>query len=276
MSLLALGLGLSLRHDTSEADAQVNASLSELSLKGVGRRGMRVTVGAVILDDQVAALTLSLEGLVVVAAILAGVSDLVFGAEEVDHLMQQGRAGGFLRAVDELGAEVDLIHALILGLPDLLGGAMAVRFRRGLNGDDRTGQLALEVDRVELVEDRLESGDRLAHLHQLGLVLCGRGLGLRLFGLRLGNGLDGLLFGDRLFAEAPAAIIGSGGHAGRLSGGLARGNGEDFAVLFIDLDDQADLVGLLVDDLLVQHDAHILHLYFLLKSLILLRSLEQL
>ena len=125
VSLLALGLGLSLRHDTSEADAQVNASLSELSLKGVGRRGMRVTVGAVVLDDQVAALTLSLEGLVVVAAILAGVSDLVFGAEEVDHLMQQGRAGGFLRAVDELGAEVDLIHALILGLPDLLGGAIA-------------------------------------------------------------------------------------------------------------------------------------------------------
>lgn len=58
VSLLALGLGLSLRHDTSEADAQVNASLSELSLKGVGRRGMRVTVGAVVLDDQVAALAL--------------------------------------------------------------------------------------------------------------------------------------------------------------------------------------------------------------------------
>ena len=233
---------------------------------------MRVTVGAVVLDDQVAALTLSLEGLVVVATILASVSNFVFGAEEVNHLMQQGRAGGFLRAVDELGAEVDLIHALILGLPDLLGGAMAVRFRRGLNGDDRTGQLALEVDRVELVEDRLESGDRLAHLHRLGLVLRGRGLGLRLFSLRLG----GLLLSDRFFAEAPAAIIGSGGHAGRLSGGLARRNGEDFAILFVNLDDQANLVGLLVDDLLVQHGSHVLHFYILLKSLILLCSLEQL
>ena len=237
---------------------------------------MRVAVSAVILDDQVTALALGLEGLVVVAAILAGVSNFVFGAEEVNHLMQQGRAGGFLRAVDELGAEVDLIHALILGLPDLLSGAMAVRFRRGLNGDDRTGQLALEVDRVELVEDRLESSDRLAHLHRLGLVLRGRGLGLRLFGLGLSGGLGDLLFGGRLFAEAPAAIIGSRGHAGRLSGGLARGNGEDFAVLFIDLDDQANLVGLLVDDLLVQHGSHVLHFYILLKNLILLCSLEQL
>ena len=237
---------------------------------------MRVAVGAVILDDQVAALALGLEGLVVVAAILAGVSDLVFGAEEVDHLMQQGRAGGFLRAVDELGAEVDLIHALVLGFPDLLGRAMAVRFRRGLNGDDRTGQLALEVDCVELVEDRLEGGDRLAHLHRLRLVLRGRGLSLRLFGLGLSGSLGDLLFGGRLFAEAPAAIIGSRGHAGRLSGGLARGNGEDFAVLFIDLDDQANLVGLLVDDLLVQHGSHVLHFYILLKNLILLCSLEQL
>ena len=224
---------------------------------------MRIAVGAVILDNQVAALALGLKGLVVVAAILAGVGDLVFGAEEVNHLMQQGRAGGFLRAVDEFGAEVDLIHALVLRLPDLLGGAMAVRFRRGLNGDDRTGQLALEVDRVELVEDRLEGGDRLAHLHRLGLVLRGRGLGPRLFGLGLGSGL---LFGGRLFAEAPATIIGSSGHAGRLSGRLARRNREDFAVLFVDLDDQADLVGLLVDDLLAQHGSHVLHFYILLKS----------
>ena len=82
MSLLALSLGLSLRHDAGKADAQVNASLSELSLEGVGRRGMRVTVGTVIFNDQIAALTLSLEGLVVIAAILAGVSDLVLSAEE--------------------------------------------------------------------------------------------------------------------------------------------------------------------------------------------------
>ena len=57
VSLLALGLGLSFRHDTSEADTQVNASLSELSLGDVGRRGMRVTVGAIILDDQVGSRT---------------------------------------------------------------------------------------------------------------------------------------------------------------------------------------------------------------------------
>ena len=237
---------------------------------------MRVTVGAVILNNQVAALALSLEGLVVVAAILAGVGDLVFGAEEVNHLVQQGRAGGVLRAVDELGAEVDLIHALVLRLPDLLGGAMAIGFRRGLNGDDRTRQLALEVDRVELVEDRLEGGDRLAHLHRLGLVFRGRGLGLRLFGLGLGSSFGNLLFGGRFFVEAPAAIVRSGSHAGGLSGRLACGNGEDFAILFVDLDDQANLVGLLVDDLLVQHGSHVLHFYILLKSLILLCSLEQL
>lgn len=52
VSLLALGLGLSLRHDAGEADAQVDAGLGELGLEGVGRRGMRVAVGAVILDDQ--------------------------------------------------------------------------------------------------------------------------------------------------------------------------------------------------------------------------------
>ena len=76
VSLLALSLGFSLRHDAGEADAQVDAGLGELGLKGVGRRGMRVTVGAVILDDRdVAALALGLEGLVVVAAILAGVGD---------------------------------------------------------------------------------------------------------------------------------------------------------------------------------------------------------
>ena len=37
VSLLALGLGLSLRHDTSEADAQVNASLSELTDTKTGK-----------------------------------------------------------------------------------------------------------------------------------------------------------------------------------------------------------------------------------------------
>lgn len=83
VSLLALSLGLSLRHDAGKADAQVDAGLGELGLKGVGRRGMRVAVSTVILDDQVTALALGLEGLVVVAAILAGVSNLVLDRKSV-------------------------------------------------------------------------------------------------------------------------------------------------------------------------------------------------
>lgn len=72
VSLLALGLGLGLRHNASKANAQVNTGLGELSFEDVGRRGMRVAVGAIILDGQVAAFALGLEGLVVIAAVLAG------------------------------------------------------------------------------------------------------------------------------------------------------------------------------------------------------------
>ena len=230
-----------------------------------------------------------------VAALLAGLGDLVLVAVEVDHLVQQCRAGLLLGPVDELGAQVDLIHALGLGLPNLLGGAVAVGLRRSLDGDHGLGQLALEVDRVELVEDVLQGRDGLAHLHGVGGIVLGAILGL-LVGLGLVSRLAlrlllgsvaglsrltalvvaqqvvglvgrGLVLGSGgrgLLVDGPAAVVGGGGHDGGLGVELVGGHGENLAVLLVDLDDLTDLLGLLVDDLLVGDNGHVLHFVFLL------------
>ena len=53
------------------------------------------------------------------------------------HLVahRRGRVSG--RTIEELGADVDFILAVVLALPNLLSRAVAVSLRGGLNGDDR-------------------------------------------------------------------------------------------------------------------------------------------
>ena len=229
-----------------------------------------------------------------VAAVLASLLQVVLAAIEVNHFVKHGRRSVLARTIQELGADIDFILALVLAvcalLPNLLSGAMAVGLRRSLDGDYGLGQLALEVDRVELVEDVLQGCDGLAHLHGIGGVslgaLLGLLVGLGLLGGRLVSelalGRGGLLVvaqqvvgpaglglvlgsgGLGLLVERPAAVVGGGGHDGGLGVGLVHGDGENLAVLLVNADDLADLLGLLVDDLLVGDDGHVLHFVFLL------------
>ena len=61
MRLGPLGLGLRLGHDSRKADSQVNAGLGQLGLESLGRDGVRIAIGAVVLNFQIASLALGLE-----------------------------------------------------------------------------------------------------------------------------------------------------------------------------------------------------------------------
>lgn len=80
VGLLALSLGFLLRRNAGEGNFQHKTILLESLLEGVGRAGVRESHSAVIPDLQVASLSFGLEGLVVVAALLAGVGDVVHKA----------------------------------------------------------------------------------------------------------------------------------------------------------------------------------------------------
>lgn len=81
--LFAVGACLLLRRNTSESNAHIKAALSKLVHKGVCRAGNRITDCAVIINLQVASFCLSLKGLIVVAALLASVLNLVNETEKV-------------------------------------------------------------------------------------------------------------------------------------------------------------------------------------------------
>ena len=68
------------------------------------------------------------------------------------------------RAIEELGADVDFILAVVLALPNLLSRAMTVSLRGGLNGDDRFRQRVVEVDAIQNVEQALELSHDVRHL----------------------------------------------------------------------------------------------------------------
>ena len=174
--------------------------------------------------------------------------------------MEQRRTGVLFWAVDKLSAKVDFIHGRRFTLPDLLSGAMAVCLRRSLNGDNRARQLALEVDRVELVKDVLEGGDRLAHLHEI----IGRSVQLSLnrFVHGFGCRLDILLLAGFL-KESPTSVISGRCHDSRLRVELIGGHGGDFAILLVNRGHKTNLAALFVDDFLFIDDSHVLHQHVL-------------
>ena len=112
--------------------------------------------GTVVPDFKVSRLSLGLEGLIVVAALLASVLNLIHEAVKMDHLMAHRRSRISRRAIEELGADVDFILAVTLALPNLLSRAMTVSLRGRLNGDDRFRQRVVEVDAIQNVEQALE------------------------------------------------------------------------------------------------------------------------
>ena len=188
-----------------------------------------------------------------VAALLTSVLNLIHEAVKMYHLVahRRGRVSG--RAIEELGADVDFILAVVLALPNLLSRAVAVSLRSRLNGDDRFRQRVVEVDAIQNVEQALELGHDIRHFH--GLVV----VDFWLSGL-----VDSLTDSLRLFVELPATVIACSGHDTRLGVRLVRGNGVNLAILLVNAYDQTDLVGLLVDNLLVSDNAHVFHYVCLL------------
>ena len=170
----------------------------------------------------------------------------------MDHLVthRRGRVSG--RTIEELGSDVDFILAVVLALPNLLCRAMTVSLRGGLNGDDRFRQRVVEVDAIQNVEQALELSHDVRHFH-----------GLVVVSLRLNNLIDrGLSL--RLLVELPATVIACGSHDTRLGVRLVHGDGVNLAILLVNAHDQTDLVGLLVNNLLVSDNAHVFHYVCLL------------
>ena len=87
-----------------------------------------------------------------VAAFLTSVLNLIHKAVKMDHLMAHRRSRISRRTIEELGADVDFVLAVVLALPNLLSRAVAVSLRGGLNGDDRFRQRVVEVDAIQNVE----------------------------------------------------------------------------------------------------------------------------
>ena len=141
---------------------------------------------------------------------------------------------------------------------------MTVSLRGRLNGDDRFRQRVVEVDTIQNVEQALELGHDIRHFHGLVVVslrlsnLIDRGLGLRLSNL-IDRGL-----GLRLLVELPATVIACSSHDTRLGARLVHGDGVNLAILLVNAHDQTDLVGLLIDNLLVSDNAHVFHYVCLL------------
>ena len=185
-----------------------------------------------------------------VAALLASVLNLIHETVKMDHLMAHRRGRISRRAIEELGADVDFILAVALALPNLLSRAVTISLRGRLNGDNRFRQRVVEVDAIQNVEQALELSHNVRHFH--GLVVVDFWL----------SGLADLSL--RLFVELPATVIACSSHDTRLSVRLVHGDGVNLAILLVNAHDQTDLVGLLVDNLLVSDNAHVFHYVCLL------------
>lgn len=168
--LFAFGLCFLFRHNAGERNFKYKAVILKGLLKGLGRICVGEAHGTVVPDFKVSCLSLSLEGLVVVAALLASVLNLIHEAVKMDHLVahRRGRVSG--RTIEELGADVDFVLAVILALPNLLSRAAAVSLRGGLNGDDRFRQRVVEVDAIQNVEQALELSHDVRHFHRLVVI----------------------------------------------------------------------------------------------------------
>ena len=171
----------------------------------------------------------------------------------MDHLVAHRRSRISGRAIEELGTDVDFILAVTLALPNLLSRAMAVSLRGRLNGDNRFRQRVVEVDAIQNVEQALELSHDVRHFHGLVVVSLG-----------LSNLIDWGLSGLRLLIEFPATVIACSGHDTRLGVRLIHGDRVNLAILLVNAHDQTDLVGLLVDNLLVSDNAHVFHCVCLL------------
>lgn len=128
--LFAFGLCFLLRHNASERDLKYEAVIFESLLEGLGRIRVGEANSTVITDFKVSRLSLSLESLVVVAALLASVLNLIHEAVKMDHLVAHRRSRISGRAIEELGPDVDFILAVTLALPNLLS-LRASRWNRG-------------------------------------------------------------------------------------------------------------------------------------------------
>lgn len=118
--LFAFGLCFLFRHNAGERDLKYKAVILEGLLEGLSRICVREAHSTVVPDFKVSRLGLGLEGLVVVAALLASVLNLIHEAVKMDHLMAHRRSRVSRRTIEELGADVDFILAVVLALPNLL------------------------------------------------------------------------------------------------------------------------------------------------------------
>lgn len=118
--LFAFGLCFLLRHNAGERNFKYKAVVFEGLLEGLGRICVGEAHSTVVPDFKVSRLSFGLEGLVVVTALLTSVLNLIHEAVKMYHLVahRRGRVSG--RAIEELGADVDFILAVVLALPNLL------------------------------------------------------------------------------------------------------------------------------------------------------------
>lgn len=114
-----------------------------------------------------------LEFLVVVVSVVGYVLDPVGQVVKVCHLVKHRTGDLADRAVDVLGANVDLPVRLAVRLPDFVYGAPAIGSAPTIRryGDGRAGQLARIEMVVEEVEHGLGLGYDLGNIQHLGFLL---------------------------------------------------------------------------------------------------------
>ena len=157
--LVPLAVALALDSDGAQAVRGDVAQLRLLRDPGGGFRRQiryRPSIGVVVVDGQAVRFGGFLEFLVVVVSVVGYVLHLVDQVVQMSHLMQH--RGGDLadRAVDVLGADVDLPVRLAVGLPDFIYGAPAIGSASAIRRyrDGRTGHLA----RIEMVVKKVKHG----------------------------------------------------------------------------------------------------------------------
>ena len=126
--VLAVALGLDLEGRAAAGSNIVHAGLLGQPFGGIFGEGCyRPAVGLMMLDVQAVGLGGVLEFLVVIIAVVAYVLDLMGQVVEVRHFVEHGRRDLRDWAVDVLGADVDFAVGLLVGLPDFVYAAPAIR-----------------------------------------------------------------------------------------------------------------------------------------------------